>query len=53
VEEREVRAGTIACALEGWDESGVRADMAGKYLPRHWTQPKISSSTSHLLATTN
>jgi hypothetical protein len=24
-----VRAGTIACALEGWGESGVRADMAG------------------------
>jgi hypothetical protein len=37
VEEREVRAATIACALEGWGESGVRvrvrADVAGRYLP--------------------
>jgi hypothetical protein len=36
VEEREVRASTIACALEGWGESGVRvrvrADVAGRYL---------------------
>jgi hypothetical protein len=28
VEKREVRAGTIACALEGWGEGGVRADVA-------------------------
>jgi hypothetical protein len=32
-----VRAGTVACALEGWGESGVRvrvrADVAGRYLP--------------------
>jgi hypothetical protein len=28
-----VRAGTITCALEGWGESGVRADVAGRYLP--------------------
>jgi hypothetical protein len=37
VEEREVRAGTITCALEGWGESGVgvgvRTDVAGRYLP--------------------
>jgi hypothetical protein len=37
VEKREVRAGTIACALEGWGECGVRvrvrADVAGRYLP--------------------
>jgi hypothetical protein len=33
VEKREVRAGTIAYALEGWGESGVRADVVGRYLP--------------------
>jgi hypothetical protein len=43
VEKREVRAGTIVYALERWDESEVRvrvrADVAGRYLPHHWTQP--------------
>jgi hypothetical protein len=37
VEEREVRAGNIACTLQGWGKSGVRvgvrADVAGRYLP--------------------
>jgi hypothetical protein len=44
MEEREVRADTIACALKGYGESGVRvrvrADMAGRYLPHNWTQPE-------------
>jgi hypothetical protein len=43
VKEKEVRADTIACALEGWGENGVRvgvrADVAGRYLPPHRTQP--------------
>jgi hypothetical protein len=39
VEKREVRAGTVACALEGWGESEVRVkvradvDVAERYLP--------------------
>jgi hypothetical protein len=30
---REVRAVTVASALEGWGKSGVRCDVAGRYLP--------------------
>jgi hypothetical protein len=51
-----VRAGTIAYASEGCGESGVRVrvrpDVAGRYLPRHWTQPKgaFGSAVKKLLS---
>ena len=51
MEEREVRAGTIACALAPWGESGVRvrkkADVAGYSEVRHWHQPNMKPMTRY------
>jgi hypothetical protein len=32
MEKREVRAGTVDCALERWGENGMRDDVVGRYL---------------------